>query len=114
MMLKKLKAVRWTKKQINANLKIATPINCEAYIHDADRKALLALKKIPLLDKFCSKALSVINDTQRNIIDMSSKVHITEKQLPKIHTMVKSICNKIGIDMPELYLELNRDPFTGS
>ena len=41
---------------------------------------------------------------------MSGKIHITENQLPKIHLMVKSICHKLGIDMPELYLELNRTP----
>ena len=109
-LFKKIKATRWTKKRISENLKVSSPVNCEEYIHDADRKALAALKKIPLLDKFCSKVLSVINDTQRNLIDMSSKVHITERQLPKIYSMVKSICNKIGIEMPELYLELNRDP----
>ena len=49
-----------------------------------------------------------MNDKQNTIINMSTKIHITEKQLPKIYSMVKSICNKIGIEMPELYLQLDR------
>ena len=41
---------------------------------------------------------------------MSSMIHITDKQLPKIYIMVQSICHRIGIEMPELYLVLNREP----
>lgn len=110
MFFRNQKAKRWTKKQIIKNLNVNHPIDCEQYIHSADKTALLSLKKIPLLDVVCSKFLSIMNDTQNNIINMSSKIHITENQLPKIYTMVKSICNKIGIEMPELYLELNREP----
>lgn len=107
-MFRKLKAKIWTKKQINRNLKSTVPIDCEQYIHSLDRAALIALKKIPLLDTICGKILSIMNDKQNTIINMSTKIHITEKQLPKIYTMVHSICNKIGIEMPELYLQLDR------
>ncbi len=95
---------------IEKNLRVTTPVDCTNYIHSLDKEALLALEKIPLLDKVCSKIISVMNDTQNEIINMSSKIHITEKQLPKVYRMVQSICNRIGIDMPELFLELNRTP----
>ena len=104
------KAKKWTQKTISRNLKTVTPVDCEQYIHSLDKSALVALKKIPLLDTICAKLLSVMNDIQNTIINMSTKIHITEKQLPKIYLMVQSICKKIGIDMPELYLELNRQP----
>ncbi len=104
------KAKKWTQKTISRNMKTATPIDCEQYLHSSDKTALAALKKIPLLDTICAKLLSVMNDKQNTIINMSTKIHITEKQLPKIYLMVESICKKIGIDMPELYLELNREP----
>ncbi len=109
-MFRKYKAKRWTKKIIAENLKFTEPIDCTQYIHNLDKTALTALKKIPLLDVVCSKILSFWQDWQYTIINMSTKIRITEKQLPKIYIMVKSICNKIGIDMPELYLELNREP----
>ena len=54
--------------------------------------------------------MSFMNDRQVNIINMSSMIHITENRLPKIHIMVQSICKRIGIEMPELYLVLNREP----
>lgn len=110
MWFREQKAKKWTKRIVEKNLKATTPIDCEQYIHDLDKTALVALKKIPLLDTVCSKILSIMNDKQNTIINMSTKIHITEKQLPKIYKMVQSICNKIGIDMPELYLELNREP----
>ncbi len=110
MLFRKQKAKRWTKKQIRKNLNVSVPVNCEQYIHSADRAALTVLKKIPLLDTVCGKILSFRNDRQMNIINMSSNIHITENQIPKVYSMVKSICNKIGIEMPELYLKLDRNP----
>ena len=104
------KAKRWTKRTIRRNIKTTNPIDCQQYIHPLDQSSLAALKKIPLLDTICSKLISVMNDRQKTIINMSSMIHITEKQLPKIYTMVQSICKKIGIDMPQLYLKLDRFP----
>ncbi len=104
------KSKRWVKHIVDKNVKATSPINCEQYIHKTDRMALSTLKAIPLFDKACSKILSIMNEPQRHIIDMSSKIHITENQVPKVYYMVKSICNKIGIDMPDLYLKLDREP----
>lgn len=109
-MLRKFKATRWTKKIIRKNMNSTTPINCEHYIHELDKAALTTLKKIPLLDKVCGKLIALLEDRQNTIINMSTKIHITEQQLPKVYKMVKSICNKIGIEMPELFLDLNRSP----
>lgn len=110
MFSRKSKAKRWVRRQIKRNLKTKAPINAENYIHKDDKAALETLKKIPLLSKLCKKIISVLGETQRKIFDMSSKVHITEEQLPKIYKMVESICKKIGIEMPDLYLELDRLP----
>lgn len=104
------KARKWTKKIVKRNLKAKMPVDCEQYIHIWDKTALTALKKIPLLDTICAKLITIMNDRQKTIINMSTKIHITEKQLSKVYFMVKSICTKIGIEMPELYLELNREP----
>ena len=103
-----LKSRVWTNKTIRKNMKTTVPVDCEKYIHSLDKAALIALKKIPLLDTVCAKILSVMNDKQNTIINMSTKIHITEHQLPKIYKMVESICKKIGIEMPDLYLHLDR------
>ena len=107
---KRIASKKWVKQIIDKNSKIITPIDCEKYIHKTDKMALAALKAIPLFDKACSKILSIISEPQIHIINMSSKIRITENQVPKVYYMVQSICNKIGIDIPDLYLELDRSP----
>lgn len=41
---------------------------------------------------------------------MASKVRLSENQLPHYYEMLFPICDKLGIDVPELYLELNPYP----
>ena len=110
MFFRRQKAKRWVKKIMRKNMKATTPIDSEQYIHPTDRVTLEALKKIPLFDKACSKVLAFMNEPQRHVLDMSSKVRITEHQVSRVYFMVKNICHKIGIEMPELYLRLSREP----
>jgi len=110
MFFRKQRAKRWTKKIISKNMQVTTPIDYKQYIHKTDKITFTALRSIPLFDKVCSKMLSFVDDPQFQILDMSSKIRITEKQVPRIYFMVQSIANKLGIDMPELYLELDREP----
>lgn len=104
------KARKWAKKIIRKNMKTVTSVDCKKYIHPLDKSALEALKKIPLLDTICSKLMMIMTDRENTIINMSSRIRITKSQFPKIYTMVESICKKIGIEMPELYLQLDRNP----
>lgn len=104
------KATRWTKKRIKINLKATKPIDCTKYVHPADKNALDALKKIPLHDVICKKAMSFINEAADRLSCMSSMIHITEKQLPRVYRMVESISRKLGIEVPELFLEWSGDP----
>ncbi len=85
-------------------------INPEVFMHDEDRRTLDALKKVPFFDKICSSLIGFINEPITNVFDMSSKIRITEEQMPKIYFMVKEICEDLNIQMPNLYLELNREP----
>ena len=86
------------------------PANPSAYLHDADRVALNELKKIPLFDKICSKFVSAIQGGQLEILNMSSKIRLSEEQVPRVYNMLPGICEKLGIAVPPLYLELNRNP----
>ncbi len=104
------KAKRWVKKITAKNLKTTQPIPPETYLHKTDKDALAVLQKIPFFDTLCAKFIEVINERIFNIENMSSRIRITDKQCPRIYFMVQSICKKLGIEMPELYLELNRVP----
>lgn len=110
MWLRKRKAKLWVKKLISKDTKNIVPADKSLFIHKTDKSALSALKAIPLFDKICSKFISLFNEKEMNIIDMSTKIRISEHQIPRVYNMVKNISAKLGIQMPNLYLELNREP----
>lgn len=77
------------------------------YVHDADKAALKALKAIPGFHQFIKAFIKIWSERQFRITNMSSCVRINEKQLPQYYDMLPPICEKLGIDIPELYLQLN-------
>ena len=82
----------------------------DAYLHDLDKKNLQDLKKLPGFDKLCSKFISIFDEPVMKVMDMAGKVHLSEQQLPRVYNMLPDICEKLGIAVPDLYLELNRNP----
>lgn len=81
--------------------------DARAYMHETDRDALKALKAIPGFHQFVKAFMKVWSERQFHIINMSSCVRISEKQLSKYYDMLPPICEKLGIDIPELYLQLD-------
>ena len=80
------------------------------YTHASDRAALKALKAIPGFHQFVKAFMNVWSERQFRIMNMSSNLRISEKQLPEYYNMLPPICEKLGIDIPDLYLELNVNP----
>lgn len=78
-----------------------------SYVHDSDQAALKALKAIPGFHQFVKSFMKIWSERQFRITNMSSCVRINEKQLSEYYNMLPPICEKLGIDIPELYLELN-------
>lgn len=77
------------------------------YLHDSDRAALKALKMIPGFQQFVKAFMKIWSERQFRITNMSSCVRINEKQLTQYYDMLPPICEKLGIEIPELYLQLN-------
>lgn len=86
------------------------PANPSAYLHDSDRKALKELKKIPLFEKICREFVNAFQTGKFDMLNMSSKIRLSEEQVPRVYNMLPDICEKLGIPVPPLYLELNREP----
>ena len=80
------------------------------FIHESDRAALDALKSIPGFTPFIKGFMKVWNEKQFRILNLSSRLRVSEEQLPKYRRMLVPICERLGIDMPELYIELNVQP----
>lgn len=83
------------------------PINKNIFIHESDKAALAMLKAIPGFTQVLGMFMKVWNEENMHISNMAMKIRISEKQLPEYYNMLLPICDKLGIDVPELYLELN-------
>lgn len=85
-------------------------VNPRDFIHENDMKALNALKSIPGFDQLTKAFMKVFSERTMKILNMSSKVRLSEEQCPRIYNLLVPICEKFGIPVPELYLELDRMP----
>ncbi len=85
-------------------------LNSRDFIHENDKKALEALKGIPGFDQFIKGFMKVYSEPSMKIFNMSSKVRLSEEQFPRIYNLLPPVCEKFGIEVPELYLEMNRTP----
>ena len=85
-------------------------INKHVFIHDADKAALQTLKAIPGFTQLLKAFMKVWNERLFRIENMATNLRISSEQLGKYHEMLPPICEKLGIDVPELYLELNLLP----
>ena len=80
------------------------------YIHENDRKALDALRAIPGFNQLVKGFMKIYSERSMNILNMSSKVRLSEQQCPRIYRLLPPVCEKLGIPVPELYLEMDRTP----
>lgn len=85
-------------------------VNSSLYLHESDKAALQALKSIPGFTQLLKAYMGVWNERHWHIINMSSNLKLSEKQMSKYYNMLPPICEKLGIDVPELYLELDVEP----
>ncbi|MCI6466801.1 MAG: M48 family metalloprotease [Faecalicatena sp.] len=85
-------------------------INTNVFMHDSDRAALQALKAIPGFTQLLKAFMKVWNERQFHITNMSSRLRLGENQMAKYYNMLPPICEKLGIEVPELYLELDVNP----
>lgn len=85
-------------------------VNSHVFMHETDKSALQALKAIPGFTQLLKAFMKVWNERQYHLINMSSRLRINENQMAKYYNMLPPICEKLGIEIPELYLELNVKP----
>ena len=80
------------------------------FVHPDDKAALEQLEAIPGFATAVKAFLGFFDETLTHGINMASKIRLGPKQLPKIHRYLPPICEKLGIEEPEFYLELNPQP----
>ncbi len=85
-------------------------LDADLFIHPSDKAAMAALKAIPGFSQITKAFMKVWNEQQFKIINMSSNLKLSEQQMKKYYDMLPPICEKLGIDIPELYVELDVTP----
>lgn len=79
-------------------------ITSAAFEHPADKAALAALKKIPILDVVFRKFFELGLEKIFRIQFLGQAIHVTPKQCPKIYAMFKEACDILDVHEPDLFL----------
>ncbi len=85
-------------------------VDSKYYVHSSDKAALQALKMIPGFHHFVKGFMKIWSERQFRISNMSSCIRMSDTQLKKYYDMLPPICEKLGIEVPELYLQLDVSP----
>lgn len=79
-------------------------LTSSAFEHPADKAALDALKKIPILDVVLRKFFELGAEKIFRIQMIGQAVHVTPKQCPKIYSMFREACDILDVHEPDLFL----------
>lgn len=82
----------------------------DKFVHPEDAAALKLMKSLPGFDLVVKKVLDLSYETLLYGINMASKIRLSEKQMPKLYHRLVIICKRLGIEVPEFYLEMNPYP----
>ncbi len=85
-------------------------LDYKLYLHDSDKVAMAALKAIPGFSQVMKAFMKIWSEQQFRLINMSTNLHLNNKQMVKYYNMLPPICEKLGIDVPELFVELDVKP----
>lgn len=85
-------------------------IDSSMYIHPLDNAALSALKAIPGFTPLLKGFMKVWSEKLFLVENMATNLRLSEKQLPKYYNMLPPICERLGIDVPDLFLSLDVNP----
>lgn len=85
-------------------------IKSAEFIHPEDEAALRQLESIPGFPALVKKVLSLGLEQLQYGINMASAIRLSPTQLPELYHHLPPICEKLGIEEPEFYLEMNPVP----
>jgi len=85
-------------------------ISADAFISDNDRRALAALKKVPLLPQVIQKFYEVGLDRWIYCWNMAMSVRCGPKQFKTLYEIMRESCDVLDMPEPELYITSNPFP----
>jgi Zn-dependent protease with chaperone function len=94
----------------NIGWRYVMKLDYRLYLHDSDKAAMAALKAVPGFQQVMKAYMKVWSEQQYRLINMSTNLRLSENQLSKYYNMLPPICEKLGIDVPDLFVELDVRP----
>lgn len=85
-------------------------ITASDFIHPEDAAALRQLESIPGFPALVKKILSLGFEELQYGLNMATAIRLSPTQLPDLYNHLPPICKKLGIQEPELYLQMNPMP----
>ena len=82
-------------------------MNIQDIIHPDDATALNNLKSIPALPTIIEKVMQYGYEEIQWSSNIASNIRLSEKQMPEVYNRLIPICHKLGINVPELYLQIS-------
>lgn len=80
------------------------------FIHPEDAAALRQMENIPGFPALVKKVLALGLEPLFYGINMATAIRLSPTQLPEIYRHLPPICERLGIEEPEFYLEMNPMP----
>jgi Zn-dependent protease with chaperone function len=85
-------------------------IHADAFVSETDRKALVALKRVPLLPTIVQKFFELGLDRWMYCYNMAMSVRCGPKQYRTLHDILRESCEVLDMPEPELYVTSNPFP----
>lgn len=80
------------------------------FIHPEDAVALKTLESIPGLSRVVKSVMDIGLEQLMNGLNLAMKVRLSPQQLPQYYNLLPPICEQLGIEEPDFFLEMNPDP----
>ncbi len=80
------------------------------FIHPADKAALEALQAIPLFTPCLKAFMKTFSEEYFLGVNLAQKIRLGPSQLPKLYEHLPPICQKLGIEEPQFFLEMDPSP----
>lgn len=80
------------------------------FIHPDDAAALQALKNVPIFPTVMEKVFQYGLEEIQWSENVTANLRLSERQMPEIYMHLPPICQKLGIPIPELYLQMSPIP----
>ena len=82
-------------------------IDPSEYIHPEDTAALKKMESLPGFHALIRKSFSLGFEKLLYGINLASSIRLSERQLPDVYKHLPPLCERLGIDTPELFLRMN-------